>query len=52
MYALPLAIRTSMRGLARTPWFSGVAILIVTLGIGAHTALFSLLDAVLFRSLP
>src|SRR6476619_5515875 len=45
-------IRYSIRLLIKNPAFSLVAILTLTLGIGANTAIFSLLDAVLLKSLP
>jgi len=45
-------IRIIVRGLARTPAFTAIAILSVALGIGANTAIFSLLDQVLLRMLP
>jgi len=38
--------------MARTPVFSGIAILSLALGIGANTAMFSLLDQFLLRTLP
>jgi predicted permease len=41
-----------VRGLARSPLFSTVAILSLALGIGANTAIFTLIDQVLLRSLP
>src|SRR5436305_7574043 len=41
-----------LRNLWRSPLFAAVAILSLALGIGAHTAIFSLLDKVLLRSLP
>jgi putative ABC transport system permease protein len=41
-----------LRGMMRTPVFSGVAILSLALGIGANTAMFSLLDQFLLRTLP
>jgi predicted permease len=42
----------SLRTLARTPGFTAVAILTLALGIGANTAIFTLLDQVLLRLLP
>lgn len=52
MEALLADLRFALRSLKRTPWFTGLAVLILTLGIGANAALFSLLDAVLFKGLP
>ncbi len=45
-------IRLTVRGWARQPLFVLVAVLTLALGIGANTALFTLADAVLLRSLP
>jgi hypothetical protein len=42
----------SLRTLRRSPLFSAVAVLSLALGIGANTAIFSLLDQVTLRSLP
>ena len=44
--------RYGLRWLARSPGFAVAAILSLGLGIGANTAVFSLLDAVLLKSLP
>lgn len=45
-------IRLAVRGLLRTPLFSIVAILSLGLGIGANTAIFTLVDQILLRKLP
>jgi predicted permease len=45
-------LRYGWRGLVKAPLFSLVAIASLALGIGATTAIFSLVDAVLLRSLP
>jgi predicted permease len=45
-------IRYGLRILARTPVISCVAVLSLALGIGANTAIFSLIDTVMLRMLP
>ena len=45
-------IRFAFRILRRTPLVTGVAIFSLALGLGANTAIFSLIDAVILRMLP
>jgi predicted permease len=45
-------LRFSLRAIRRSPLFASVAILSLALGIGANTAIFSLMDQLMLRKLP
>jgi hypothetical protein len=49
---LALDLKATLRGLRRRPAFALTAVITVALGVGASTAMFGAVDAILLRPLP
>jgi hypothetical protein len=52
MNDLLLDVRDAARSMRRNPWFTATVVAILALGIGANTAIFGLVNAVVIRPLP
>ncbi|HEY6944961.1 MAG TPA: ABC transporter permease [Candidatus Acidoferrum sp.] len=52
MFGLAQGLRHTFRQLAKSPVFTAVSVLTIALGIGANTAIFSVMNAVVLRTLP
>src|SRR2546421_6904548 len=52
MGTLRVELRQVLRRLVRAPTFTAITLLTLAVGIGANTAIFTVLESVLFRPLP
>ncbi len=52
MHHLPSDLRFAIRTILRSPLFAVVAVASLALGIGANTAIFTIMDQLMLRKLP
>src|SRR5262245_52142234 len=52
MEALLQDVRFALRMLVKNTWFSAIVVVVLAIGIGGTTAMFSVVDALLVRPLP
>ncbi|HWF48621.1 MAG TPA: hypothetical protein VG168_16555, partial [Bryobacteraceae bacterium] len=52
MTSFLMDLRYALRAIRRSPLFASIAILSLALGIGANTAIFTLMDQLMLRQLP
>ncbi len=52
MTSILLDLQYSLRAIGRSPLFASIAILSLALGIGANTAIFTIMDQLMLRNLP